>query len=71
MKPRARWRLVAVLVVLLTAAALTAFALMPSDGSDANEDRPADTVTCADAFNSDAFNFGDACAVESDRTGPK
>ena len=66
-----RPKLALVLVVLVTAATLAALASIPRDDSDANQDRPADTGTCADAFDSDAFNFGGACPVESGRTGPR
>ena len=53
--------------VLVTAATLATVALIPRGGGDANPADPGDVAACADvvdsdAFDSDAFNFGDAVA---------
>jgi hypothetical protein len=61
-------RLALALALLLTAVALAA-ALLLREGSDVGSEGPADDgAACAEAFNSEAFNFGDAVACgQSDR----
>jgi hypothetical protein len=69
-------RLALLLVVLVTAAALTAVVLLVRSGSDAGSDAPRDRAACAEAAEqtpritaaSDAFNYGDAVGcIGSDR----
>jgi hypothetical protein len=65
----ARRRLALVLVVLLTAATVAAAVLIPRSGSEPDSDVPRDVANCSDndTLNSDAFNFGDACAPSARR----
>jgi hypothetical protein len=62
-------RLALVLVLLVTAATVAAAVLFAGGGSESNSDVPSDVANCSDndTLNSDAFNFGDACAPSARR----